>query len=206
MFIPEHYRAQDPRKTIREHPFATLVSTENGNIFATATPLYFKTDRADESVIIGHVAARNPQVATLIDGAHVLAIFNGPHAYVSANWYETPPLIPTWNYLITQLKGTIRTQPSDEEKRTILKAIAAKAESWNEPQWTIENAAPGEFERFLGGIHAFEIDIQSIEGADKLCQTRTREDAERVISKLEARNFTDDKHIAAKIRELTRAG
>ena len=202
MFIPEHYRAKEPRQTIREYPFATLITSAKTGPLATATPLYFKTDNSDENVLIGHISTRNPQSETLIDGANVLAVFNGPHAYISASWYETPPLIPTWNYLITQVRGKIRTQPSNEEKKAILSKTAERAEGWNTQPWTMGDAASGEVDGMLNGIYAFEIEIQSIAGADKLSQTRTEEDFSRVISKLEERNFSDDQKIANHMRKL----
>jgi len=39
----------------------------------------------------GHIALANPQGADLDGAADVLAIFAGPHAYISPSWYETGP-------------------------------------------------------------------------------------------------------------------
>ncbi len=205
MYIPDYYRAEAPRKTVDNYPFATLITSGKDGSSATAVPLYFKSDGLDENIIVGHISAQNPQVENLIDGASVLAVHTGPHSYISASWYKTPPLIPTWNYLIAHVRGTIRTQNSEEEKRSILLRTAECAEIWNPQPWSLADAAPGEVDRLLKYIYAFEIDVQSIEGADKLSQPRTDEDFQRVITELEKRNLPGDAAVANCMRQMDRS-
>ena len=35
-----------------------------------------------------------------------MAVFSGPHAYVSPSWYEEAGTVPTWNYVAVHAYGT----------------------------------------------------------------------------------------------------
>ena len=70
------------RAIVRAHPFATLVSAE---LRATHMPCLLDED-ADELTLLGHVARADP-FADVLDES-LLAIFAGPHGYVSASWYD----------------------------------------------------------------------------------------------------------------------
>ena len=41
-------------------------------------------------------------------GRPVLAIFHGPHAYISPSWYESADVVPTWNYVAVHVSGVLR--------------------------------------------------------------------------------------------------
>jgi transcriptional regulator len=77
---------------MRENSFATVVTTAGGAPLASPVPVV--VDRGPAAIAIrGHVARPNPLWRALEGGAPVLAIFHGPHGYVSPSWYETPPRI-----------------------------------------------------------------------------------------------------------------
>src|SRR5947209_2155433 len=90
---------EQARGIVRAHPFATLVTAD---LRATHMPCLVD-DSADDLAVIGHVARADPVAERL--GGPLLAIFQGPHGYVSASWYEDET-IPTWNYVILHLRGT----------------------------------------------------------------------------------------------------
>jgi hypothetical protein len=69
--------------------------------------------RGDANCQIGHVARANNQWRALDGKAEALAIFHGPHAYVSRTWYATPPAVPTWNYAAVHVYG----KPAASEDR-----------------------------------------------------------------------------------------
>ena len=115
MYIPAPYRASSPRALVAEHPFATVISECDGELYATQTPLYFRSDRDDETVLIGHFARANPHSQILAEGQNVLAVFPGPHAYISSSWYADYPTVPTWNYVSAQAKGAL--SPVDDTEK-----------------------------------------------------------------------------------------
>src|SRR5689334_6166878 len=97
LFAPDAYAAADPVAIVRRYPFAQFV-TEGPDLLATAIPLFFEHDR-DASTMVGHMARRNLQASALHAGQRALAIFAGPHAYISSRWYKDRPTVPTWNYV-----------------------------------------------------------------------------------------------------------
>lgn len=121
-----------------------------------------------------HLARANPLTETLMaDGAHALAVVNGPDAYVSPDWYGLPDQVPTWNYLTAELEGPVA--PLDDAGATLLlddlsvrfeQALAPK------PAWTRHKMTPGRFETLLRGIVAFEMAVERFEGVWKLSQNK----------------------------------
>ncbi len=102
---------------MKSYPFATLVSTSEGNPLITHIPIIYN----DESgKLVAHIDKYNPQVATLQDGAEVTVVFKGPDTYISPTVYTTRQL-PTWNYIIVHIKGTITliNDPSDAKDTMI---------------------------------------------------------------------------------------
>src|SRR6188768_1938546 len=89
---------------VKQNGFGILVSTVNGKPWATHLPLVINTEG---TVLSGHLARGNAQWRELNQNEEVLAIFTGPHAYVSSSWYDHEN-VPTWNYISVHIYGKIR--------------------------------------------------------------------------------------------------
>ena len=110
MYIPAAFQQTDKTKLhdfIEANSFGLLVSTHGGEPFATHLPFLLERDAGPHGCLVGHVARANPQWHGL-DGQTVLAVFSGPHAYVSPTWYEAENVVPTWNYVAVHAYGPCR--------------------------------------------------------------------------------------------------
>src|SRR5215472_6655872 len=110
MYIPRRYEEKDKDRIhafIREHSFAILITVLDGRPIGTHIPLRLETGDDGRDALVGHISIGNEQKHTLADGASVLAIFPGPHAYISPRWY-TEMNVPTWNYLAVHVYGTVQ--------------------------------------------------------------------------------------------------
>ena len=90
MYVPKHFEQTDERALwdfVDEYPFGTLLTIADGQPFASHVP--FLVDRAARRLNC-HVARANPQWLQLASSPSVLAIFAGPHGYVSPTWYVEP--------------------------------------------------------------------------------------------------------------------
>ena len=116
------------RAIVRAHPFATLVTAD---LRATHMPCLVDED-ADGLAILGHVARADPACAGL-DGP-VLAIFQGPHGYVSASWYAQDT-IPTWNHVTLHVGGTPERFP---DALPVLRLTVDHFESAAEAPWSLD--------------------------------------------------------------------
>ena len=186
MYIPEAFRGEDRSALMafmRAQSFATLVSVaDRGMLWATHLPL-LTIERGDSLVLLGHVARANGHWKAFGAGES-LAIFTGPHAYVSPSLYESVESVPTWNYVAVHAYGVPRVlaaNPADEIER-LLEAMMETYEPAYRRQW---DGLPADFRRrMLRGIVGFEMRVTRVEGKRKLSQNRSRTDQERVAQAL----------------------
>lgn len=201
MYAPSAYAAADPVSIVRKYPFAHVITTTSEETYATPTPIFFETDDT-VATLVGHMTRMNPQAQTLQDGQRVLAIFPGPHTYISASWYKTLLTVPTWDYVSAQIRGRLEVIDDDEGQIKVLRRIAAVLERDSEQPWTLEQAPPGKVQQLLPRIRSFRIIIERIEGVTKLNQTHPAADRMLIIQQLLARPDSDSHEIARLMAHL----
>jgi transcriptional regulator len=186
MYIPQAFHVTDPHilhEFIESHSFATLISTAEGKPFATHLPLLFDRTRSAQGALLGHVARANPQWRAFDGRQEALAIFQGPHAYVSPSWYATSPAVPTWNYTAVHVYGVPRVIDDEQAFSDLLDRLIAIYEAGMPKPWP--GILPADFRaNLMKGIVGFVMDIERIEGKFKLSQNRSREDQRRVVERL----------------------
>ena len=173
MYRPRHFIEDDPAlllEVMQRHSFATLVTTdEDGAPFATPLPLCAR--REEQGFLIeGHVARANAQWQHLERGVQALAIFHGPHAYISPSLYTSSERVPTWNYVTVQARGRARVIHDEAGKRALLARLVAQHEAGYQQQF--DAIRPELVEGLLAAIVGFELQVERIEGKFKLNQHR----------------------------------
>jgi transcriptional regulator len=190
LYIPEHFRVEDDAAAVafmRANPFTILVSTTADGPFATHVPVVIR-EAGEHLLIRGHVAKANPHWRYLLEQAHCLVIFHGPHAYVSPSNYATRENVPTWNYGAVHAYGDARVFSETEELLGMLHDLIPTFEAAYEEQWSSLNEAYRT--RMLGHIVGFEIAVTKIEAKFKLSQNRTRDEQQKVIESLSVASDT----------------
>jgi transcriptional regulator len=177
MYVPDMFREDRKdvlHEAVRSIGFATLITD---GLEANHLPMLLQ-EGENGPVLRGHVARANP-VWKKGDGA-ALAIFLGPHAYVSPNWYpskaETGKAVPTWNYITVHARGAIRWVDDAGWLRTHVGALSAAHEAGRDVPWMISDAPVTYIDSMLRGIVGFELAIEKLEGKYKLSQNRDRAD------------------------------
>jgi transcriptional regulator len=165
---------------IEQNSFGTLVTHGPDGLAATHVP--FLVHRAGEQLVLSaHLGAPNPQCA-LLDGGRALAIFTGPHAYISPLWYRTQPAVPTWDYVAVHIHGTLEAVTDLEDTSAILRALAVQ-----DPEKFDLDSLPGKFrENMIAGIRAFRLPAERIEAQWKMSQNRSPADRVAVAAALRA--------------------
>lgn len=189
MYVPRDFAETDRetlRGVIRDNPFGLLIGSVAGAPFATHLPFLLDGDR-----LLGHFARGNPHARAVDGSMRMLAVFSGPHAYVSPRWYEAAEAVPTWNYVAVHVYGTPEVVEDTTAVRTLLDRLV---ETYECGAWTLEQRDPGFLDRMIRGIVAFELPIERIEGKFKLSQNRPRSDRLRVAGELA---HSDDPSAAA---------
>jgi transcriptional regulator len=203
MYTPATYRVTDQATIeafIREHNFATLISYDGTSPIATHIPL--ELERRGHSLYLqGHLAKANPQWKTFQSDSSVLAIFVGPHTYVSPRWYNHVN-VPTWNYMAAHVYGKPRIVNDRHELSALLKKLVDRYEARAaNPPYQIETLSKEFLEKEMNGIVGFEISVERIEASFKLSQNRSEQDYDNVIAELEKRDNPQSQAIAKAMRE-----
>jgi transcriptional regulator len=207
VYVPRHFAETDPerlRALMGAPPFATLVSLVGGELFATHVPLVLDPERGPLGTLVGHVAAENRHAEAFDARTPSLAIFSGPHAYVSPRWYAPGvPHVPSWNYVAVHATGPLVR--IDGEDRVL--AILARSAAEFEPAvggWT-PGSVPAEYlGKLWTRIVAFEMPIERLEGKRKLSQNMPRPDRRGVIEALAKADGDDARAVAAEMEATLR--
>jgi transcriptional regulator len=203
LYVPGHFRLDDPERLfafVQRHAFATLVSTGTAGLHVSHVPLVGERDASGKVRLLGHVARANGQWQALEEASEVLAIFHGPHAYVSPGWYEQHPAVPTWNYAVVHAHGKARLM-EEAELHELLMTLSAAYESHRPKPWKMSGLPADFVSGLLKAIVGFEIEVERLEGKFKLSQNRPGEIG-RVIDALEG----EEPALAALMREHFSAG
>lgn len=199
LYVPRHFRHDDPAAALRliaEHPFATLVTPGAPEPHVTHLPLVHVADGGSFGSLLGHFAAANPHAAGC-SNAVSLAIFQGPHAYVSPTQYVEPAkAVPTWNYAVVHVHGEVQPAADSRTTRGILDILTERFERSREAPWQLaldDTALRG----MLGAIVAFRMPIARLEAKFKLSQNRSVADRLKVAATLASSVDPDARGIAA---------
>ena len=98
LYVPKHFSQADPDaayRLIERHAFGTLVSAGPSGLHVSHVPFLPERDAGGRVRLLAHVARANAHWKALADAEHIVAIFEGPHAYVSPTWYSVHPAVPT---------------------------------------------------------------------------------------------------------------
>ena len=156
---------------------------------------------AGKAVLVGHVARANSHWRQFDGSAEALAIFHGPHAYVSPSWYATAPAVPTWNYCVVHVYGKPLAREEGDFTAAALRDLVARQEGARAKPWRIEDLAADLYDKLARAIVAFEMPIDRIEGQFKLGQNRSRDDRLGMLEGLDAERLPDADALAEFIRK-----
>ena len=186
MYIPAYYRNNDLseiKSFIRQNSFATLITIRNKNPEATHIPIELVEQKDGEAFLQGHISRANQQWKSFSESNQVLAIFQGPHSYVSSSWYNHIN-VPTWNYMAVHVYGKIKIIDG-EDLYNSLKDLVDRYEIISEKPIRMEELPEDMVNKYMKGIVGFRIQIEKIDGKWKLSQNRDKEDHQNIIKQLE---------------------
>ncbi len=128
--------------------------------------------------LLFHVAAANPNPRP----GKAMAIFQGPHAYISPSWYQEENTVPTWNYVAVHVRGELELIQDEEEIRNLMDTTIRQYEQ-SPSSWSID-WRDQTIKKMLSGIRCFRMKIEELEGKAKLSQNHSKERRTKVIHKL----------------------
>lgn len=181
LYTPAHFSVEDRALALalmREHPLATVISGGE-DPFISHVPLVIVQD-GEGLQLHGHVARANPHWRQWQDGNRLLAIFQGPDAYVSPFHYEAREAVPTWNYAVVHARGTVSVLDTSDAKEIVLKRLIDRHDPPYRARWDELDA--GFRERMKAAIVAFAINVDRVDAKFKISQNRSAADRAGVLS------------------------
>lgn len=209
MYTPPHYRIDDPTVLsdfMRAQSFALLITTIDGSPFATHIPLLLKENDGGKAKLLGHIAKGNPQGQAFDGETEAMAVFWGPHAYISPNWYETEKeKVPTWNYVTVHAYGKPTVIDDSEAIRQGQVDLIDTYESDATGNWSFDDMPDDYAGKMLKGITSFEMPIDRLEGKFKLNQKNSPADRNGAIDGLKATGDPEAIEVARLMEEFSPA-
>lgn len=198
LYTPAHFATQDRAAIARlmhEHSFATLVTPAAPEPLVSHLPLLLVPGCEPHGTLLGHFARANPHWQQVRE-VQSIAVFHGPHAYVSPSWYREPDrMVPTWNYATVHAHGMLEVVDDPVEARGIIAALVQRFEAARATPWKFRRDER-ERDALMGAIVPFRMRIRRIDAKFKLSQNRSSDDRARVIDALRAEDYPEARDTA----------
>jgi transcriptional regulator len=127
-----------------------------------------------EGPLASHIPFLLSDDGSVVDGAPVRLIVEGPEGYISPDWYGLEDQVPTWNYVAVHLVGEARLI-NEDGFRDLLDRLSAHFESCLLPKkpWTSDKMTEGVMERMMRGIVPCVLEVSDFQSTWKLGQNKT---------------------------------
>lgn len=204
MYIPDIYKNENQEAItafLKENSFGILINQTNGKLWATHIPLELSVNKEGKTILEGHISKENPQWKGFVENDQILAIFSGPHSYISPSWYDHEN-VPTWNYIAVHVYGKIKIIEGAAVLES-LKKLVDKYEQNSKNPVRIEDLSEQTMMQSRG-IIAFEIEIEEIQAQQKMSQNRDNKNYKNIISELEKTNENHSIAVANEMKKCPR--
>ncbi len=186
MYNLPHFKEPDEQLVlafVKQHPFAMLIGVDaEQQPVATQVPLLID-QRGDKLYFTGHIHRKTDHHRAFEANSNVLAVFSGPHTYVSASWYETKEVASTWNYMSVHAKGTLHFL-NEHELLEILKQTTTLFENNPHSPALVEKMPVDYIKKNMKAIIGFEIEVKELNHVFKLSQNHDKKTYENIIHEL----------------------
>lgn len=201
MYTPKHFEEKDlvaAHAVMAANSFALVCVSDQGGIDAAHVPVVLDPNVGEFGELHFHVAKQNTIWQAFDGQREARVIFSGPHAYISADWYDSENLVPTWNYIAVHAMG-VPSVISEDQNAALLDTLAAQEEAHlaPKPPWTTAKMDSDLHKRMLGGIVGLSMPIGTLEAKAKLSQNRPDKDKTGVIRGLRQRGGDMEQAIAS---------
>jgi transcriptional regulator len=204
MYNVPHFKAANEKEVIafmHHHPFIILCGVdENNRPVATHVPVLIE-ERGEKLFLLAHVMRKQEHSNAFASNQNVLAIFYGPHTYVSASWYEHKQSASTWNYQAVHASGTLKFM-GEEKLHEVLARLTEKFENNPHSPALVQKMDKAYVDKMMQAITAFEIEVVSVQHVFKLSQNRDEKSYENIIGHLSGQD-ADAKAVAGLMKQNT---
>lgn len=204
MYIPKHFEQPNidvMHALIRAQPLATLITLSADGLNANHIPLHLSGQAPSLGILRGHIARSNSLWRDYAKDMEVLAVFQGPDAYITPSWYPTKAengkAVPTWNFVVAHAYGTLRVIHDPSWLRSHLEALTTQTESPFAKPWHVADAPYDYTEKLISALVGLEIEISRLLGKWKISQNQPAQNKAGIVEGLRTSTSTDALAMAA---------
>lgn len=202
MYNLPYYKEKDAAIVLafmKKYSFAMLMGVDaDQKPVATQIPFLF-VEREGQLYLRGHIMKGNDHHKAFENNKNVLAVFTGPHTYVSASWYSNRQQASTWNYMSVHAGGEICFLGEKELLETLDDTTSYYENNPSSP--SLYKELPEDYVmRLTKAIVAFEIKVISLDHVFKLSQNRDKQSFENILDKLQGGD-ADAQAVAAEMHK-----
>jgi len=201
MYTPDRYKNENREELlafVKKNVFGILIVDDLGKPVATHIPMMLQEEN-ESPFLIGHISKENEQGNLFHGSPQALAIFQGPHSYISSSWYNHEN-VSTWNYIAVHVYGKL-TVLTELELYEHLIQLTNTMEAHSEKPKYFENISPRVIRENVTGVTGFKMTIESIQSSFKLSQNRDEVTHKNIIHELEKRGDANSKAIADEMKK-----
>jgi transcriptional regulator len=202
MYNTPYFKASGEKEVIEfmhQHPFIILCGVDKqSKPVATHVPVLFE-EREDKLFLLAHAMRKQEHTNAFANNQNVLAIFYGPHTYVSASWYENQQSASTWNYQAVHASGILRFL-SEEGLQEVLTRLTEKFENNPHSPSLVQKMDKAYVDKMMQAIIAFEIEVTSVQHVFKLSQNRDEKSYGNIVHHLSGQD-ADAKTVAETMQQ-----
>jgi transcriptional regulator len=186
LYVPKAHLIED-RKLLHDfmerHRFVELI-TCSPTLRITHIPVILDRAAGVYGSILGHVSRQNPQSRTF-DGSHAaVAVFRGPHGYISPTWFANKDVVPTWNFAVVHAAGRPRAIADKRALHEMLARLIDSFEKYQESGYDFSKLPESYVSSLMDGLVGFEMSLESLEGKFKLGQSWSEQDRRSALEHL----------------------
>ena len=193
MYLPPQFaepREEELHRIVHDNALGMLVTMTTTGLEVHHLPLLLEIESGSKGVLLAHVARANTVWREVRNADEVMVVFRGAEGYISPNWYpgkqETHRRVPTWNYEVVHVHGTIHVHDDEKFVRGVVAKLTRRHEANQPTPWKMGDAPEDYMSEQFKNIVGLEIRITRLECKRKLNQHHQQQDREGAIRGLEA--------------------
>lgn len=178
MYVPQAFeekRVPVIHQLMEAHPFATFITWGSSGLVASHIPMLLERGGSELGVLKAHVSRANAQWREICSDVEALAIFGGPHHYITPTWYlekaQTGKVVPTWNYAVVHAYGRVKLIQDTKWLHEHVGALTDIHEAEKAMPWRLADAPREYVDAMLNGIVGLEMMVTRLEGKWKQART-----------------------------------
>lgn len=198
MYRSAKFKAKDQAEVLdfmNKNPFVTLIGYDGEFPVASQVPVQLSEDQDGRLVLHGHMMKNTDHYEAFLKNPNALALFVGPHTYVSASVYTKPAAASTWNYMTVHAKGNIRFL-DDAGTYEAIKNLTNQYEDPASSPAAFHKMDEAYIQKLLPAIAGFELTVETLDHVFKLSQNHPQVNRDAIVENLSGSNDPDAIKIA----------